>query len=204
MNVTATRRAQQADAIVEATLEALRKYGYAATSLQRIAEEAGTSKRMVLHYFATREELFDTVVLRLGRRILAQVEEAAEGQTDPAVALGDGLDRLWDEIVADPGIHAVFFGLLAESVTNGALRTAIATVREESRTLLARMIEASRPAGETPDPAWLASSATLILGTIVGLTIDYLERGDTPALRLAYASFKERVEALALAGPDAP
>jgi len=187
------RRPAQADAIVEATLEALRKHGYAATSLQRVAEEAGTSKRMVLHYFTSRQELFDAAVRRLCRRILEQVEQAVD-QSDPQAALRDGLDRLWEEIVADPGLHAVFFGLVAESVTDASLRCTIYAVREEYRQLIARVILESH-AGEAPlDPEAVASTATLVLATIAGLTIDFLERGDTPALRRAFAQFKDRAD----------
>ena len=195
MTPTDLRRPEQADAIVEATLGALRKNGYAATSLQRIAEEAGTSKRMVLHYFTSRQELFDVVVRRLCRRILEQVEQAVE-QADQSAALHDGLDRLWEEIVADPGLHAIFFGLLAESVTDPSLRITISTVRDEYRQLISRVITDSQPEGVHLDPDDIASTATLVLATLVGLTIDFLERGDTPALRRALAQFMERVEAI--------
>jgi len=189
-----TKRTQQADAIVEAALRALRTHGYAATSLARIAEEAGTSKRMVLHYFGSREELFEAVVRRVCRRILRQVEQAIAEQDDPAVGLDDGLDQLWEEILADPGLQAVFFGLLAESVTDPTLRATIHSVREEYRELIARIITESRPpdAPLTPDQA--DSAATLVLATVVGLTIDYLERGDTPSLRLAFDDFKHHVD----------
>jgi AcrR family transcriptional regulator len=196
MTIGDLKRTQQADAIVEATLQALRKHGYAATSLQRVAEEAGTSKRMVLHYFASRQELFDTAVRRICRRILGQVEQAV-ADAGPAAALHDGLDRLWKEIVADPGLHAIFFGLIAESVTDPSLRPTISAVRDEYRDLIARLILTSQPPGAGTDPEQVASTATLVLATMVGLTIDYLERGDTPALRRALAEFQLRAGAVA-------
>ena len=195
MAVVTSKRTQQSDAIVEAALEALRKYGYAATSLQRIAEEAGTSKRMVLHYFESRDQLFDEVVRRACRRLLAQVEEAVSAEDDPDAALTDALDQLFEFILDDPGLHAVFFGLLAESVANPTHRDTIATARQEYREMLVRVIADSKPDFDW-EPANLASAATLILATMAGLSIDLLERGDTPALRQAFEDFKAHVTTL--------
>jgi AcrR family transcriptional regulator len=194
MTIADNKRVQQTEAIIEAALRALRTHGYAATSLARIAEEADTSKRMVLHYFDSREELFEAVVRRVCRRILRQVEQAIAEQEDPAVGLDEGLDQLWEEILDDPGLHAVFFGLLAESVTDPALRETIRSVRGEYRDLIAHVIVASRPADKPMGPEEAESAATLVLATCVGLTIDYLERGDTPALRRAFADFKHHVD----------
>lgn len=190
MAAVTTKRATQTRAIVEATLRALRTHGYSGTSLQRIAEEAGTSKRMVLHYFETREQLFDEVVSSVCTRVFEQVEQAVAAQADPAVALSDALDRLWDGISGDPGLHAVFFGLLAESVTDPSLRRRVSAVRDDYRDLIARLVAASHP--EVPQER-LDSIATLVLATIAGLTIDFLERGDNPALRRAFGDFKRRL-----------
>jgi AcrR family transcriptional regulator len=196
------KRSQQSDAIVAATLEALRKHGYAATSLQRVAEEANVSKRMLLHYFPSRQALFETAVRRLCRQILEQVESAVAGAR-PADALRDGLALLWEEIIDDPGLHGVFFGLIAESVTDPSLRPTITAVREEYRELIARQIMAAHGPADPISPARAAGLATLILGTFVGLTVDYLERGDSPALQLALTEF-QRLVAVTVAPTPSP
>lgn len=188
------KRVKQSDAIIEATLDALRKHGYAATSLARIAEEAGTSKRMVLHYFKTREQLFDEVVRSVCRRVLDQAEEAMAKAEDPSNALTDGLDSLWEYVLDDPGLHAVFFGLIAESVTNPSLRSTIAEVRGEYRDMLSRTLADSQ--GQKRITKEIESTATLVLSTMAGLTIDFLERGDTPALQRAFEHFKLRIATL--------
>jgi AcrR family transcriptional regulator len=201
--IATNKRAQQSDAILEAALRALTTSGYAATSLQRIAEEAGTSKRMVLHYFESRDQLFDELVTRVCRRVLAQVEQAVSEEEDPDARLTDALDRIWDFVLEDPGLQAAFFGILGESVTNTDHRATIATVRDEYREVIGRVI-----ADSTPDRKWepreLDSAATLILGTMVGLTIDLLERGDTPALRQAFEDFKQHVTHLVYGRTPAP
>ena len=203
MAIATNKRAQQSDLIIEATLRSLSTSGYAATSLQRIAEEAGTSKRMVLHYFESRDQLFDEVVTRICRRVLAQVEEAVSEEEDPDARLTDALDRIWDFIVEDPGLHAAFFGILGESVTNPQHRATIATVRQEYREVVARVIAESTPERRW-EPGELDSASTLILATMAGLTIDYLERGDTPALQQGFSDFKQHVTHLVYERAPAP
>ncbi len=43
--------------MLEAAIRCLGEDGYAATSLQRVADAAGVQKRMVLYYFESREHL---------------------------------------------------------------------------------------------------------------------------------------------------
>ena len=142
---------------------------------------------MVLHYFGNRDELFDEVVRRVSRRVLAQVEQAIEEVDDPDAALLLVVDGVWEGVLADPGLHAVFFGLIAESVTDPTHRATITTVREEYRELIRRVVADS---GQT-DPRRVDSTATLVLATMAGLTVDRLERGDTPELHRAFDDFKE-------------
>ena len=94
-------------------------------------------------------------------------------------------------MLSDPGLHAVFFGFIAESVTDASLRSTIAEMRGVYRDLIARLIADSR--GQSRITKEIESTATLVLATMAGLTIEFLERGDTPALRRAFAQFKEGV-----------
>ena len=67
--------------------------------------------------------------------------------------------------------------------------------------MIARVIADSRPTG-TGSPL-LDSAATLILSTMAGLTIDLLERGDSPPLQQAFEDFKQHVTTLVDAMPPA-
>ena len=53
------------DAILEAAISAFRDEGYECTSMDRIAELAGASKRTVYNHFGSKEALFQAVVERL-------------------------------------------------------------------------------------------------------------------------------------------
>lgn len=69
-----TKGVQQSEIIVAAAVRCLARDGYSASSIARIADEAGVQKRMVLYYFKSREQLFDVVIRRIGDRLIGQVE----------------------------------------------------------------------------------------------------------------------------------
>ena len=93
------KRERQEQAILEATLRCLGRDGYAATSLHRIAEEAGTHKRMVLYYFRDREQLLERTVVMLGDRLLSEVADAVRGLEEPADVVAADIDAV-DIVVA--------------------------------------------------------------------------------------------------------
>jgi TetR/AcrR family transcriptional regulator of autoinduction and epiphytic fitness len=53
------------DSILQAAIRAFRDVGYECTSMDRIAELAGASKRTVYNHFGSKEALFEAVVARL-------------------------------------------------------------------------------------------------------------------------------------------
>ncbi len=81
--VTGRTQAERSDAmrkrLSKATLECLRKYGYAATTITRIVQAAGVSRGAHVHHYASKAELFQQaaqdVLLQaykdLGRTVLA-------------------------------------------------------------------------------------------------------------------------------------
>ncbi len=59
------------DAIVRAAVEEFRASGYEATSMDRIAEVAGVSKRTVYNHFPSKEALFSMILEELWERSVA-------------------------------------------------------------------------------------------------------------------------------------
>lgn len=181
--------ARQEQAILEATLRCLGRDGYSAISLQRIADEAGVGKRMVLYYFRGREELLERAVLVLGERLLAQVAEAVEGLEEPADIVAAGFSRVWGAITEDRALLSAYFGLVAESVHDPALRAATGQVSDGFRALVMQLFVDAEKRGRRPriDPQALA---VLAVAGIHGLILEYLQRGDTPDLSRAIERFQ--------------
>lgn len=67
--------------------------GYAATSLQRIAELAGLSKSSVLYHFASKEALLEAAIMPALERFESMVDRL-EGSDDRAAFINDFVDLL--------------------------------------------------------------------------------------------------------------
>jgi AcrR family transcriptional regulator len=191
-----TKGARQAEAILDAAYRTLATRGYAASSLQRIAEEAHVDKRLILYYFDSRAALLTAVVQRITDRLLAQIEDAIGDLERPADIVPAGFARLWDAITADPQLHAVYFGLAAESVTDPSLREALRPLNHGYRQLIARLIDDAIRHGYELKLA-PSSVAIAVIAGIQGLTLQYLEQGQTPELAQATTDFQHWLISLA-------
>lgn len=182
------KRERQEQAILEATLRCLGRDGYAATSLHRIAEEAGTHKRMVLYYFRDREQLLERTVVMLGDRLLSEVADAVRG-LEPADVVAAGFDGFWSAITGDRGLLVAYLGLMAESVTDPKLQAATGHINEGFRAIIGKLIADAqrRGRGLLMDKE---SLIVLIIAGIHGLTLEYVQRGESPALTRAIADFQ--------------
>lgn len=183
------KRERQEQAILEATLRCLGRDGYAATSLHRIAEEAGTHKRMVLYYFRDREQLLERTVVMLGDRLLSEVADAVRGLEEPADVVAAGFDGFWSAITGDRGLLVAYLGLMAESVTDPKLQAATGHINEGFRAIIGKLIADAqrRGRGLLMDRE---SLIVLIIAGIHGLTLEYVQRGESPALTRAIADFQ--------------
>lgn len=183
--------ARQHEAILEAAVRLLGREGYAAASVARVAEEAGVSKRAVLYYFGTREELFVQVAGRVGRRLLEQVQSDlsfADALTIDA-AVGQAFDRLWQVITTDRALVVAYFGLVAESVVSPAAAVATGQItggmRELAREVLAERLVKTPRSGLDPETFLI-----MLAAGVQGLTLELLERGASPSLDRAVAAYR--------------
>ena len=188
--------ARQAEAIIEAAITCLGRDGYAASSIQCIADEAGVGKRAVIYYFDNRVNLVERVVRRISDRLLAQVAEALSGVEEPADIIQIGFDRVWTQLTSDRALLAAYFGLVAEGVTNPELKHHTSFFTEEWRTLIARLMAEAEGRGRR-----LAMDGPVVTEIIVagiqGLILTWLQTGTTPALKQAIVEFQDWLSALA-------
>lgn len=176
-----TKGARQAEAILDAAVGCLGRDGYAATSLQAVADEAGVQKRMVVYYFGSRTGLMEQVVGRVEDRLLVQVEQLVADIDDPGEALRVAFGHVWEQVIRDRALQAAYFGLVAESVTNETLRPSLARLRSRHRETIERLIAGLEAAGHRP----LVNRGTLavvIAAAVHGFGLEFLEGGQTADL----------------------
>lgn len=184
--------------ILDATVRCLARDGYAATSIQRVADEAHLHKRVVLYYCGSREGLFDAVVRDLGDRLFDPLGRALTDLDDPKDIVERGYDTIWAAITTDRALLVAWFGLRAEAITNPMLASTANYISDRFRELIGRLIDRMLLLGRVL-VVERTSLEVMILACSQGLILDYLERGETAGLHAAVAEFQDWLAAVSLA-----
>ncbi|HEX6391671.1 MAG TPA: TetR family transcriptional regulator [Solirubrobacteraceae bacterium] len=179
--VLTAKGSKQADAVLEAAIRCLGEDGYAATSLQRVADAAGVQKRMVLYYYDSRERLIAAAFARLADRFLADVRDRLDGLHDPAAVI-DALVELM--LAQDRGLVAAYFGLVGEAATDATLAAALAEFRTRELALANAVIDDLEAHGHELS---LERDLLILAARTVahGVGMELLEHGRTPAFERA-------------------
>ncbi len=184
---------ERRDELIDAALTTFAKRGYHATSLKEIAEAAGVTDGLLIHYFGSKANLLSAVLLER-QSLSAAVEAIVAGapQDDPAAAIRHVAAR-WLELLRGQG-GPLMGVLIAEARHNAEVAEALAlhtrrTLEPTERLLTtlaergllraahipiaARMLQWSlvwysfwrdiTPAGAVPDPEEWVEGLTAIL-----------------------------------------
>ena len=121
--------------------------------------------------------------------LLSEVADAVRGLEEPADVVAAGFDGFWSAITGDRGLLVAYLGLMAESVTDPKLQAATGHINEGFRAIIGKLIADAqrRGRGLLMDKE---SLIVLIIAGIHGLTLEYVQRGESPALTRAIADFQ--------------
>ncbi len=150
-------------------------------SLRRIAEATGTSHRMLLYHFGSREGLLLAVVQSVEARtqsVLAAVDEGMSPDGGPLAgeATDEVVRRMW-AYVADPalaGFERLFFALYARALQGDVAARPL--LESDIEAWLEANVALAAAAGVPPDVA--RTHARLGLAVVRGLLLDLLATGD--------------------------
>lgn len=187
---------RQSQVILDAALACLGRDGYAATSLARVADEAGVSKRMVLYYFDSRETLFVELTRSIGERILTILRESVAGIEDPAIVVQKGFETVWEALTADRALLIALFGVTTEAVTDARLSDAVDELNDGMREILLAQLKAARENGRKVVVDDEVAVTAMIAG-FNGLLYEWLLRGDTEDLSGAIKGYQTLIASLA-------
>lgn len=167
------RRRQLLDALIDAFADG----GIGDRSLREIAEAVGTSHRMLLHHFGSRDELLLTIVDEIERRQMSVLPDAA---TEPA----DAMAAMWAD-VRRPELRP-FERLFYECYARGAQG------EEPFNRMLPGAVESwltevDAKTGGSADPAF----ARLGLAVTRGLLLDLIATNDDDGVDAAAQAFVE-------------
>jgi AcrR family transcriptional regulator len=145
------RSSAMRERLLDATIECLVEYGYAGTTVTRIAERAGVTRGAQVHHYRTKDDLVMAAVTHLAGQSAEFGWTQIAGIADSADPVGDLLDILW-EMHKGPTFTATV-ELWVAARTDDDLRRHVATVEPVLLAILRDEADRNGVANVTDDPA---------------------------------------------------
>ena len=101
--------------LLEAAIDYVAGHGLTDLSLRRLAAELGTSHRMLIHHFGSRNGLWVAIVREVERRQLAAIADLVP---DPSDSFADAM-RAWWRHISDPSLwpnERLFFEIYGQAL----------------------------------------------------------------------------------------
>jgi AcrR family transcriptional regulator len=190
----ADRRAQTRTAILKAAQDLFGAQGFAATSMDQIAQAGGVAKGAVYHHFPSKELVFEAVFEQVSAEVAAQVAAASAGAPDVLAAMSRAIRAYFEICSAGPTgqvmlkdapavlgwsrwreIDARHFGGDVPKVLASAMRAGLIgeqPVEPLARLVLGAITEAALACGAAADPVGAGRSyATAAESLLNGLRL---------------------------------
>lgn len=175
--MTERGRPEQREAFLAGAVEHVLRHGASGLSLRPLAAALGTSDRMLLYYFGSREHLLETVLDLVGDGLLAALTDAVPtGRSEPR----ELLRALWS-LSHDPAVQPVL-RLYLEILGQAAAQ--VAPFPAAARRVAHRWLDWVQDRVEVP-AAERQEAAAALLATVDGLLVLHLAVGSDVADRAA-------------------
>jgi AcrR family transcriptional regulator len=166
--------------ILAAALETLKADGYAGLTIAKVAARAGENKALVSYHFGSKQGLIAAAARELGRILTEDVLDVLrEARTAEEIVRGS-VDGTWRLLERDERLARVYFDLNAVSIVERDVRAVIRDVKAQWREVLADLLRGAGLGRRLADTVTL-----LVLAGNEGLALEWIERGETAALRRA-------------------
>ena len=173
-------------------IDCFARYGYQATSVDRIAKAAGLTKGALYYHFKDKEDLLlEAVKNRIGqfeRRVLGDLSPTV----DAAAALRN-LTRVCLEHATKSNHRRFIVTLMVEALeTNARLSKQFRDMMSRFRAFLGSIIESGQQQGTFRDDINPASASAVFAGAVMGAEIQYYQDPDTINLEETLTTFVEQ------------
>ena len=181
--MTGRGKPEQREAYLSGAVEHVLRRGVSGLSLRPLAAALGTSDRMLMYYFGSREHLLETVLDLVGEELVAALSEAVpQGRSDPQVLL-----RVVWSIARDPAVEPVL-RLYVEILGQAAAQ--VEPFPAAARRVAHRWLDWVEDRVDVP-PADRGEAAAAILATLDGLLLLHFAVGSDVADRAARRLLQE-------------
>lgn len=170
--------------IVEAMRASVASRGFAGSTFDHVAREAGVSRGLLHYYFGTKERLLVEVVRRecqVRGQLLDQAVAGARGADD----LIDALVRSFEDVLNEGSSEVVmFYELLTLAQRNAGIAAELAGLARTLRLTLAEALRTGSEAGVFELRAEAGDVATFLLALADGVMMRRMSEPDLDARRL--------------------
>jgi len=159
--------------LLEEAIDFSARHGLSGVSLRQMAEALGTSHRMLIYHFGSKEALLVAIVNEMEAR---QREQMTALDADPSLSPREQLRRMWRQL-ADPAMwphERLFFEVYGQALQGRPHTTQLLDTAVES--WLEPVTEIGRRSGLSRRQA--RANARLALAVVRGLLLDLLATGD--------------------------
>ena len=168
--------------ILEAAIEVMKADGYAGLTIAKVADAAGESKALVAYHYGSKRGLVKACGREVAEMITAAALDAVGGATKVEEVIGGAVTGVERALDRDQRVARLYFDLAAVSVVDPEIRKTIIEVNEQWRVVLTRLLS---EADDGPSRARARALTVMGIAGIQGLTLERIERGQTPELRRA-------------------
>jgi AcrR family transcriptional regulator len=178
MTLPQQRKEETRARILEAAYRVFARRGYDNATVEEITAECGIAKGALYGHFASKEELFRTILIEHLRR---RIEETA-ARLEPELPLRESILRIieasWTTCRADPFWSPLFMEFWALAGRNEKAREAVATLFDHCSAALARFLSGAQRAGIVRSDVDVHLTARLLLALNDGLVLQWQTQPD--------------------------
>ncbi len=172
--------------ILNAGYEVLRSEGYIGLTTAKVAAASGQNKAMISYYYGSKQGLVAAVARRVSETLTKEILAEVDGARTAGALVMAMTDSLWAVMDRDPGLQRVYFDLSSHAVVDREVGGIMLEMKEGHRAILRevlRGLDAEIAADE------LDAIAIFIIAGLEGMSLERLDRGDSPGLRRARELF---------------
>lgn len=147
-----------------------------------IAKHMNLTQGALFRHFPSKDAIWQSVMEWVADRLLAQIDNAAEGIESPLAAMQAMFMSHIDFVVEHPGVPRMMFGQLQSTETTAAKQIAQTLMQRYAERIGAR-IEQGKASGEITQAVQTRAAATLFIGTVQGLVMQSMLSGNLQRMR---------------------
>ncbi len=175
---------------MESCYQVIARKGLEGATLKQIGKEMGVSPSLLMHYFASKEEMILALVDYMVERMDRTYHQAIKQTKSAKERLALYIDKNFDFEIPQSVEDKVFYGSFYLALSDERIRARFRRMYEHDHKMIVGLIKdyMGETGIENLDPDLLAIQ---LISTIEGFYLYRVVHGDSPDLNQAAASYKE-------------